>query len=379
MPTKNIPSNTKRLLSLDILRGFDLFCIVALEAIMHPLSRAIDAPWFSDVMWAFTHAEWEGLSPWDIVMPLFMFMAGVSMPFALSRYRDNKIAAYRRILKRVVLLWILGMIFQGNLLGLNPDRIYLYSNTLQAIAAGYLIAAVLFLHTRWRTQVIVSVLLLLLYWAAMTWGSADGFGAGNYTPGGNFAEWIDRVVLGRFRDGAWVENGSVVFAPWYDYTWILSTPNFGVTVITGLMAGHILKNKDLIPTRKTLLLIAIGISLPALGYTLSAYQPIIKRIWTSTMVLVSSGWCFLLMAAFHYVIDVRGFRRGTGWLNIYGTNSIAAYMLLCVNFSSVSNSLLYGLEQYIPTFYPALIATSNAIIIYQILRLMYRQNIFLKV
>ncbi len=368
-----------RLLSLDVLRGFDLFFIVALEGILRPLSRTIDAPWYSDFMWAFTHVEWEGSSPWDLIMPLFMFMAGVSMPFALSRYRDNKAAAYRRILKRVVLLWIFGMICQGNLLGLDPDRIYLYSNTLQSIAAGYLIGAVLYLHTKWYTQVLVCIFFLLFYWAAMTWGSADGFGLGNYAPDVNFAEWVDRVVLGRFRDCSWVENGTVMFAPWYTNTWILSTPNFAVTVITGLLAGQILKNKNFIPTRKTVFLLIVGVGLLVLGYALSAYQPIIKRIWTSTMVLVTSGWCFLLMAAFYYVIDVRGFRRGTGWLNIYGTNSIAAYMLLCVNFSSVSNSLLYGLEQYIPTFYPALIATSNAIIIYQILRLMYRQNIFLKV
>ena len=103
---KNI--SKQRLESLDVLRGFDLFCLVALEGIMHPLAHAIDTPWFNSFMWNFTHVDWEGLSPWDLVMPLFMFMSGVSIPFALSHYRGakEKGVVYRRILKRVVLLWI---------------------------------------------------------------------------------------------------------------------------------------------------------------------------------------------------------------------------------------------------------------------------------
>ncbi len=101
--------NNKRLESLDILRGFDLFCLVGLEAVMHALDGAIDAPWFDRVMWCFTHVDWEGFSSWDLVMPLFMFMSGITIPFALARYKreGNKAVAYRRIIKRVVLLWLL--------------------------------------------------------------------------------------------------------------------------------------------------------------------------------------------------------------------------------------------------------------------------------
>ena len=127
-----------RLESLDVLRGFDLFCLVVLEMVLHPLAHAIDMPWFNSFMWGFSHVEWEGFSTWDLVMPLFLFMAGVSMPFSLSRYKDmpDKMAVYRRIGKRVVLLWVFGMMCQGNLLALDPDRVYLYSNTLQSIAMG---------------------------------------------------------------------------------------------------------------------------------------------------------------------------------------------------------------------------------------------------
>ena len=374
--------NSKRLESLDILRGFDLFCLVGLEAVMHALDAAIDAPWFDSVMWCFTHVDWEGFSSWDLVMPLFMFMSGITIPFALSRYKreGNKGVAYRRIIKRVVLLWLLGMVCQGNLLGLNPDRIYLYSNTLQAIAMGYLIASVLYLNCSVKLQVGVAVMLLLAFWGCMEWIQVDGFGGGNYTPEGNFAEWVDCAVLGRFRDGAIVEGGEVIFSPWYRYTWVLSSLTFGVTTLSGMFAGYILKSAEIQPIRKFYFLMVIGTVLVALGLLWGMQMPIVKKLWTSSMVLVSSGYCFMLMAIFYFIVDYKKMGKALGFFKVYGTNSIAAYMLAtCVNFSSVSGSLLYGLRPYVGDFYPTLIAVSNAAIVYIILRQMYKRQVFLKV
>lgn len=374
--------NYQRLESLDVLRGFDLFCLVGLEGIMHPLAKAIDASWFHTFMWNFTHVEWEGFSTWDLVMPLFMFMAGVSMPFALSRYKNDadKKAIYKRIFKRVILLWIFGMMCQGNLLGLDPNHIYLYSNTLQAIAMGYLISALLFLHTTPKVQIGIAAALLLAYWGAMEWICTGSYGGGNYTPGGNLAEWIDRTVLGRFRDGATVENGQVHFSEWYQYTWILSSLNFGVTVLTGVFAGYILKSREITSKRKWVLLFMIGTIMVAAGWLWNFQLPVIKRIWTSSMVLVSSGYCFLLMGLFYYLIDYKGRNKHIGWLKVYGMNSIVAYMLIsCVSFHCIGQSLFYGLEQYIGAYYPALIATANAAVVYLILWWMYKKQIYLKV
>lgn len=371
----------QRLESLDVLRGFDLFCLVALEGVLHPLGRAIDAPWYNDFLWCFSHVQWEGFSSWDLVMPLFMFMAGVSMPFALSRYKvmPDKWAVYRRIVKRVALLWIFGMMCQGNLLGLDPDRIYLYSNTLQAIAMGYLISAMLFLHVRLSVQIGTAVALLLAYWGAMQFITVDGYGGGNYTPDGNLAEWVDRTVLGRFRDAAVVENGQIVFAGSYRYTWILSSLNFGVTVLTGVFAGHILKS-GMDRKHKWQWLLGIGVIMVALGWLWGLQLPVIKEIWTSSMVLVSSGYCFLLMGLFYYWIDYKGHRKNLTWLKVYGMNSIVAYMLAnVISFRCIGTSLFHGLEQYTGNYYPALIAASNALIIYVILWLLYKRNIFLKV
>ena len=372
----------QRLESLDILRGFDLFLLVGLEMAMHHLANAVNTPSFHSFMWCFTHVDWEGFSPWDLVMPLFMFMSGITIPFALSRYKNtnNPTSVYRRILKRVILLWIFGMICQGNLLGLDPNRIYFYSNTLQAIAMGYLIASLLYLHTRIHTQIIAAAGLLLGFWGVMEWITVQGYGGGNYTPDGNLAEWIEREVLGRFRDGTSVMNGEVVFPDWYRYTWILSSLNFGVTVLTGTFAGYILKYKEWTPKRKLNYLLAIGAAMVAIGWIWGIWHPVIKKLWTSSMVLVSSGYCFLLMALFYYIIDYKGWKKYTEWLKVYGMNSIVAYMLaMCVNFSCIGHSLFHGLEQYMGAYYQVWITLSNAVIVYLILWWMYKKYIFLKV
>ena len=378
---KNTHSSSKRLESLDALRGFDLFFLVALGPLMHSLARTANVEWLNESMWVFSHVSWEGFSPWDLIMPLFRFMSGISMPFSLSRYKSisDKRPLLRRLAKRILLLWIFGMMCQGNLLALDPNTIYLYSNTLQAIATGYLITALLFLFTSRRTQIITAVVLLLVYWTAMQFITVDGYGGGNYTPQGNLAEWIDNTVLGRFRDTAQVIDGKVVVADWYHYTWILSSLNFSVTVLTGLFAGYIAKDK-IEEKKKLKLYFGTGITMVIAGWLWNFQMPVIKTIWTSSMVLVSSGYCFLLMGLFYYWIDYKGHRSGITWLKVYGMNSIVAYMLAnVVNFRCIGESLFYGLEQYMGSYYSFLITLWNIGAVYVIIWFMYKRGIFLKV
>ena len=378
---KNTRSSSKRLESLDALRGFDLFFLVALGPLMHSLARTANVEWLNESMWVFSHVSWEGFSPWDLIMPLFLFMSGISMPFSLSRYKSisDKRPLLRRLAKRILLLWIFGMMCQGNLLALDPNTIYLYSNTLQAIATGYLITALLFLFTSRRTQIITAVVLLLVYWTAMQFITVDGYGGGNYTPQGNLAEWIDNTVLGRFRDTAQVIDGKVVVADWYHYTWILSSLNFGVTVLTGLFAGYIAKDK-IEEKKKLKLYFGTGITMVIAGWLWNFQMPVIKTIWTSSMVLVSSGYCFLLMGLFYYWIDYKGHRSGITWLKVYGMNSIVAYMLAnVVNFRCIGESLFYGLEQYMGSYYSFLMTLWNIGAVYVIIWFMYKRGIFLKV
>ena len=368
---------TQRLKSLDILRGFDLFMLVFFQPVFAGLIRTMDLPFGDTLLYQFNHEEWAGFRAWDLVMPLFLFMSGVSMPFAFSKFRQmsDKSAVYKRILKRVVLLFILGAVVQGNLLDLDMHRLRLYSNTLQAIAVGYLISTIIFLHLpSMRAQLLAAVALLLLYWAPMTF-------LGDFTPEGNFAEKVDRLALGRFRDGVrWAEDGTWAFSPRYQYTWIISSLTFGVTVLMGVMAGGVMKN-GANRNRNALTLLIAGVACIAISLLWSLQMPIIKKIWTSSMTLYSGGWCLLLMALFYYIIDCRGYSKGLNWLKIYGMNSITAYVLgQVINFRDVVNSVFHGFEQFMGAeYYKVWLTFGNYMIIFLILHILYKRNIFLRV
>lgn len=309
-----------------------------------------------------------------------MFMAGASMPFAFSKYlRDgSKKKLYKRVLKRVLLLWIFGMMAQGNLLAMDSENIYLFSNTLQAIAIGYLISAILLINFELRGQLAITAGLLLVYWALLSFVKIDGYGGGNFSPDHNLAEYIDRLVLGRFRDGSQVTGTGIDFGN-YRYTWIISSLNFGVTVMTGVFAGHIMKS-DLGKGKKIRWMVIAGILMMVAGQLWGLQMPVIKKIWTSSMTLYSSGICFLLMALFYYLIDYHDYGKYLNWLKIYGMNSILAYMLFMIlAFSSLTESLLFGTRQFAGDYYGVLIRLGNVSIIFFILWIMYKKGNFLKV
>jgi predicted acyltransferase len=272
------------------------------------------------------------------------------------------------------------MFVQGNLRALDPEHIYLYTNTLQSIAVGYLVSAVLFYFTSIRTQIIFAAVLLLGYWAVMQFTGADGFGYGNYTPEGNMAEWIDRQVLGHYRDqSSLAADGTVVYATWYHYTWILSSLTFAATALTGVFAGHIAKS-SLSSSQKLLWLLLGGTAMVAAGWICDLWMPIIKPIWTSSMVLFSSGWCWLLLGIFFLVYDILKVSLGLDFLRTYGMNSITAYVVAeVINFRGIAHSVFYGLEQYIGGWYTVFLCAFQVGMIYMILYLMKRNNIFLKV
>ena len=369
--------NNGRLLSLDVLRGLDLMLLVGLQPVLRLFLIELDNPVLNEtLLFQLDHAEWEGLRVWDLVMPLFLFMSGVTMPYSLPKYlaQNGNAGVWKRIIKRFVLLFVLGMLVQGNVLSLDPGRIYVYSNTLQAIAVGYLMAAPLVLYIKPKYQLIAIAALLLIYSVPMHL-------FGDWTPQGNFASMVDKALLGRFRDGSTVaEDGTVVFAQWYDYTWVWSSLTFCCTVALGSFAGHLAKNgnDDRAATAKKLFVMAVALLVT--GYLFGMYQPIIKRIWSASMVLVSAGWCYLLLALFYWWIDVKGHTKGWGWLLFYGCNAITAYLIgELINFRGVAGSLLYGTEQYLGEWYPVLLTACNSLILFLILWFMYKNKLFLKV
>lgn len=360
---------------MDILRGADMFLLLFLG----PVLRSICEVFPESTEWLYgqiIHTPWAGFTFWDIIMPLFLFMSGMTIPFSMARYKEGMVPDkkfYLKLLKRFCLLFLLGWIVQGNLLDFSWKTFLPYDNTLQAIAVGYLAAALIFVHLKWKWQVVATVLLFAGYWLAFA------FTGMNLDVQDNIAMVIDKAVLGSHRNGVlWAADGSWSYNPVYRYTWILSSLNFAVTVLLGCFAGQILKNGIYKPAKRALNAALAGVALVAAGLLISPFFPIIKKIWSSSMTLFSGGICFLLAALCYYLVDVKGLHKGAGWLKVYGMNAIAAYCIgEVIDFTSVSESLLYALDGY--ALYPVFIALANASILLGILYLMYRLKVFLKV
>ena len=354
--------DSKRLESLDILRGFDLFLLVGFQPVLMAFGQVAQWEWLTPLLHQFDHEMWEGFRFWVLIMPLFLFMAGMSMPFSLSKYKQpsRRSALYRRIVKRVIVLFILGMVVQGNLLTLDASQLKIYTNTLQAIAAGYLIAFLVLTYIPSRRQIAATVLLLLIYMIPFLL-------TGDYSMEGNFAARIDKAVLGRFQGDP-------------SYTWIWSSLTFGVTVLLGAFCGQMIRTGHSTPLSTVHRIISVGVGLVLLSLLVDSFHPIIKRIWSGSMTLLAGGYCFLLAGLFYYWIDVKGHGNGLRWLKVYGMNSIAAYLLgEVVNFRCIAHSVSYGLQNHFGDFYSVWLTAMNFLILYVILCAMSRLNIYLKI
>jgi predicted acyltransferase len=362
---------TGRLISIDALRGFDMFFIIGGERILASLHDVFGRPETEWIRTQLTHVKWEGFRFEDLIMPLFLFIVGVVMPYSFDKRLNadhGKMRLYLHVLKRTAILFVLGMIAQGNLLEYDISKLHIYSNTLQAIAAGYIIAAIIMLNLGLRWQIAATGILLLLFWALMMLVPFPGRGVDVLLPDGNLAIYIDRVIFGPFIDGT---------EP--PYTWILSGMTFACTVMLGVMAGHLLRS-DKVGIRKVLWLLAAGGGCIVAGLLWSLFFPIIKHIWTSSFVLFSGGLCFMLLALFYLVIDVLGFRKWAFGFVVIGMNAIAVYMAThLINFRNIGGVFVEGLEKYAGNWYPFIYATAGFAVVWLILWWMYRKKTFVKI
>jgi len=367
-----VVATQERLISLDALRGFDMFWIIGGYWILQGLGKGLDSPWFNGhIMPQIEHARWEGFTAWDLIMPLFLFVVGAAMPFSFAKRLErgeSKARLYSHVLYRVAVLWILGMIAQGRLLEYDLAKLQLYSNTLQAIAAGYLIASLILLNLRPRRQFVVTGGLLLLYWGLLALVPVPGQGMGQLTEYGNLAFYIDRLILGRFQDGT---NPP--------YTWILSGMTFAATVMIGAFAGQLLRS-NLGKARKVLFLLATGVVCIYLGWAWGFAFPIIKHIWTSSMVLYAGGWSLLLLGLFYLVIDVLRLRFLAFFFVVIGMNAIAVYMAVHVfDFRQLGDILVGGLAKWTGNWHDFIRAVAGITILWLILYYMYRKRTFIKI
>jgi predicted acyltransferase len=361
----------ERVISVDALRGFDMFWIMGGEGIFIGLDEVFNNKISGFINTQLNHSEWLGFRFYDIIMPLFLFLVGISMVYSYRKRLSTEksdIPLWKHTIKRIAILWILGMIVQGNLFSYDINQFLLYSNTLQAIAFGYLIATIIILYLPVLHQITATVGLLLLYWAIMSLVPVSGSTAGAYTPDGNVAQFIDAFVLGHFDDGL-------------DYTWILSSLNFGATTMLGVFCGYILQS-GVSKYTKFRNFVLFGIFLIALALIWDIWHPIIKKLWTSSFVLFSGGISVLLLAVFYLIIDIWNIRRGTKWMIIIGSNSIFAYVIWHVfgeQLRSMADVFITGLTPYIGNWYETLSNTGGFLIIFAALWYMYKNKIYIKI
>ena len=355
--------------SIDALRGFDMFWIIGGGAIFASLDKIFNHPVTAFISAQLEHAQWEGFTFEDIIMPLFLFIVGAAMPFSSGKRLakgDTKKQIYIHAVKRSLILFFLGMIAQGNLLKYDLSKLHIYCNTLQTIAVGYLISTILLLECRVVTQSIAVVFFLLLFWALMALVPAPGYRAGDLTPEGNLAIYIDKSILGRFQDGS-------------PYAWILETPVFAATVMLGVFAGQWLRSSRS-AYEKFAGLVAGGLVTLALGQLWSYWFPNIKHLWTSSFVLFSGGLCYSLLAFFYFVIDVLGLRKWAFGFKVIGVNAIAVYMATEVfDFRKIGNVFVGGLVSRLGNWDDLVQQTAAFAIVWLILFYMYRKKTFIKV
>jgi predicted acyltransferase len=267
----------------------------------------------------------------------------------------------------VVVLFIFGMMVQGNLLAFRLDQLQLYSNTLQSIAVGYAVAAIAQLCLPVSRQVMLTAGLLVLFWILMMFVPFGGHPGGTLKEDANLALYVDHLILGHFEDGK-------------SYTWILSSLGFAATVLMGVLSGHMLQmNKR--PIARLGCLVAAGAGCLLAGWIWSFHFPIIKHLWTSSMALWAGGWCCLLLAGFYLVIDVWGLRRWAFPFIVIGMNAITAYMAWhLLPFRDASDHLLSGLADHLSKAGEAFLLSSGSfVLIWLVLLHLYRHKIFLKV
>ncbi len=304
-----------RIISIDALRGADILLLCGGASLLCSLS-----PWLGGecLRHQLTHADWgQPLTCWDMVMPLFIFIVGAGMPFAFASYRVREYSRGHvlwRITRRCVLLFILGMLVQGNLTSADPAKMSLFCNTLQAIAEGYLIAALCLLFGGLRVQIITCLLCLSLYWIALRFIPYATSPPGLFLPRDNLAYYIDCSLQGHWQDGT-------------PYTWILTSLAFGALTLLGVLAGQMLRHLSHgIPC--FFAMAGAGLFCLLAGHLLSYDTPIIKHIYTTSMVLWAAGWCFLLLALFHLAFDLTpASSRLSTPLRVFGCNAILAYLL----------------------------------------------------
>jgi len=374
----------KRLHSLDALRGFDMFWIMSGEHVIHALAKVTGWPillWMSSQL---HHTDWHGFTFYDMIFPLFLFIAGVSMPYSVGSKtsldengkllisREQKNALYRTMIRRTITLIILGMIVNG-LLKFNGYEETRFASVLGRIGLAWFFASLIYLNFGLRSQIIWVVGILLGYWAVMMLVPVPGFGAGNLSPEGAFSSYFDRLFLpGKLHNGVFDPEGLFSTIP------SVATAMFGVFCGSFLHSG----NRKLKDSQKCMILFAAGGLFLLIGMAWGHIFPVNKRLWTSSFAMVAGGWSLILLAIFYLVIDVAGWKKWAIPFVWVGTNSILIYLLAegMLNFAATAKFLFGGAVNWLPfEWQPSGTAISITLVQLILLWILYKRKIFLKI
>jgi predicted acyltransferase len=336
---------TKRVMSIDALRGFDMFWILGADSLVYALNRMSQTAPTQFLATQLEHAEWEGFHFYDLIFPLFVFLVGVSMVYSLSRLLESggRTEALKRVIRRSVLLFIIALIYSGGFTNSWPDIRLM--GVLNRIALCYFFAGVIFCFVPPRGMIALAAGLLLGYWAVLALvpfpdvrpvpggtqviTKESGFTnvaqlnfastqmlRGSYIQGVNLTDYLDqRFLPGRKYDGT------------YDPEGILSTMPAVVTCLLGIFAGLLLRNAAFDDRKKVIYLLTAGAAGVGLGLIWGLEFPIIKKIWTSSYVLVAGGFSAILLGIFYWVVDVRKYRQWCQPFVWIGMNSITVYLV----------------------------------------------------
>ncbi len=356
--------NPKRLISLDAFRGFTVAAMIIVNT---------PGSW-DEVFPPLLHAQWNGVTPTDLIFPFFIFIVGVSIALSYGKVLASQTARgplVGKALKRAVLIFALGLF-----LWLFPDFNFSelrFPGVLQRIAVVFFACALLFLYTSWLQQAIIGAAILLLYWAALSWIPVPGLGAGVLEPGQNLAAWIDsQLIPGKMWQGTWDPEG------------ILSTLPAIVTGITGMLVGRLFTSTGLTPERKLIWLYLGGFVAFVVGAAWGWVFPLNKNLWSSSFVLYTAGLAALTFASCYVLIDLLGYVKWAKPGVVLGSNAITAYVLgslLPELLTPVNDWYVQALVQgaSYPKLASLLWALAICLLCYLPIYVLYRKRIFIKI
>ena len=365
-----------RLLSLDALRGFDLFWIVGGHAIVVALFKLTEWGWVGAIDAQLKHVDWNGFQAYDLIFPLFLFMAGVSTPYSLTRRlaEGARGEVIRKIVQRGLILVLLGIIYNNGLQWKGLENMRLGS-VLGRIGLAGMFAQLIFAFNFETPKKLWYWLagILLGYWAVMSFGHAPGFASGDLTMEGNFASYVDRLLLpGKLHKKIHDPEGLLAMVPAIG------------NALLGILAGLWLRRSPEAASvdRKAAGLAIAGLALLAIGGLWSFVFPLNKHLWTSSFVLWTCGWGSLLLALFYWTIDVRGWLRAFGaFFAVIGMNSVLIYMSgKFLSYDYTARALFGGFASAVPPAVGSLILAVGVFAVeWTLFWFLKRQKIFLKV